>query len=64
MQRAHAARVTDSAQRGRYRVPLTGEARAICVGYTECVLPIIDAPVGILYTLLNGVDRAIHREGE
>ena len=64
MQRAHAARVHDSAQRGRTRAPLTGEARAICVDYTERVLPIIDAPVGILYTLLNGVDRAIHREGE
>ena len=64
MQRAHAARVHDSAQRGRYRVPLTSEARDICVDYTERVLPIIDAPVGILYTLLNGVDRAIYREGE
>lgn len=64
MQRAHAARVHDSAQRGRYWVPLTSEARDICAGYTERVLPIIDAPVGILYPLLNGVDRAIHREGE
>ena len=64
MQRAHATRVRDSAQRGRYWVPLTSEARAICAGYTERVLPIIDAPVGILYTLLNGVDRAIYREGE
>lgn len=64
MQSAHAARVGDSAQRGRYRVPLTSEARDICVDYTGRVLPIIDAPVGILYTLLNGVDRAIYREGE
>lgn len=57
-------RVRDSEQRGRYRVPLTSEARDICVDYAERVLPIIDAPVGILYTLLNGVDRAIYREGE
>ena len=64
MQSAHAARVRDSVQRGRYRVPLTGEARDICVIYTERGLPIADAGVGILYTLLNGGDRAINREGE
>ena len=61
---AHAAPSHGLGQRGRYRVPLTSEARDICVDYTERVLPIIDAPVGILYTLLNGVDRAIYREGE